>query len=333
MPLENTSVYKYLGFPLDEFMNYENGIKLLADSAGRALGSVVNKLKICKDLGYSTYSQLYDACVSPIVNYAAGVWGFKERRISDAVQNRALRCFLGIHKYVPSLAAQVDMGWIPGIIRRKCDMIRLWNRFINMSDDRINKKVFLWSKVQNSPWAAEIHAVFEEADFQYIYRNNLSCSITKIRKKLFVGFNEKWLNDIMLKPKLRTYVQIKHNYETELYVKTNLARNQRSLIAQLRMGILPRALEVGRFKNIPEEQRLCELCDLREVENESNFLLYCPFYDKLRVPVVNELFAQNPEIFWGNDDARMECLFAFNVYKLASFVTKSWMKRQDGLYR
>ena len=29
----------------------------------------------------------------------------------------------------------------------------------------------------------------------------------------------------------------------------------------------------------------------------------------------------------------MESLFTFNVYKLASFVTKAWMKRQDGLYR
>ena len=98
------------------------------------------------------------------------------------------------------------------------------------------------------------------------------------------------------------------------------------------MGILPLALEVGRFKNIPEEQRLCELCDLQEVDNESHFHLYCPFCDELRVPFVNELFAQNPEIFWSND-VRMECLFTFNVYKLASFVTKAWMKRQDGLYR
>ena len=71
------------------------------------------------------------------------------------MQNRAIGCFLGIHKYVLSLAAQGDMGWIPGTIRRKCDMIRLWNRFINMSDDRINKKVFLWSEVQNSPWARD----------------------------------------------------------------------------------------------------------------------------------------------------------------------------------
>ena len=119
--------------------------------------------KICKDLGYLTYSQLYDACVSPIVNYAAGVWGFKERRISDAVQNRAIHCFLGIPKYVPSLAAQGDMGWIPGTIRRKCDMFRVWNRFVNIN--KINKKVFLWSKVQNSSWAAEINAVFEDVFF------------------------------------------------------------------------------------------------------------------------------------------------------------------------
>jgi hypothetical protein len=64
------------------------------------------------------------------------------------------------------------------------------------------------------------------------------------------------------------------------------------------------------------------------VENESHFLLYCPFYDELRVP---ELLSQNPENFRSND-VRMESLFAFNVYKLASFVTKAWMKRQDGLY-
>ena len=56
-------------------------------------------------------------------------------------------------------------------------------RCINMSDDRINKKVFLWSKVQNSPRAAEIHAVFEGADIKYIYINNLSSGINKINLK------------------------------------------------------------------------------------------------------------------------------------------------------
>lgn len=41
-----------------------------------------------------------------------------------------------------------------------------------------------------------------------------------------------------------------------------------SLVAQLRIGFLPLAVEVGRFENIQEKNRMCELRDLREVENE-----------------------------------------------------------------
>jgi len=60
------------------------------------------------------------------------------------------------------------------------------------------------------------------------------------------NFEQKWLTGIMAKPKLRTYLQIKDVYETELYVlKANLTRNQRSLVAQLRTGIFPLALETG----------------------------------------------------------------------------------------
>lgn len=330
--LEFTPEYKYLGFVFDEFMTYEAGTKVLADSAGRALGSVVNKLKICRDLGYSTYSQLYDACVSPILNYASGIWGFKDCKVADSIQNRAARCFLGVHKFAPILAVQGDLGWIPGSIRRKCEMIRMWNRLLNMSDNRVNKKVFLWSKLHKSPWVKEIHYIFGEADLQYIFSNNLTCSIDAIRKKLLDGFEIKWLNEILLKPKLRTYIQIKHNFGPESYVTVNLTRSQRSLIAQLRTGILPLNLEVGRFKNLQEDDRLCEVRDLGEVEYESHFLLYCPFYDDLRTQIFSDLFVQNLEMFWGSDDDKMEWLFNFNVYKLANFVSKAWKKRQDRIF-
>lgn len=83
-------------------MNYEAGIKLSAGSAGRPLGSVINKLKVCKDLGYSTYSQLYDVCVLPIFNYAAGNSGFKQSTALDSIQNRAIRCFFR-YQYICSL--------------------------------------------------------------------------------------------------------------------------------------------------------------------------------------------------------------------------------------
>ncbi len=90
-------------------MTCEVGIKILADSAGRALESVVSKFKICKDLGYFTYSQLYDAYVCPML---LGYGASKSAKYL-ITQDRVAWCFLGVHKFAPSLAAQGYMGWIP----------------------------------------------------------------------------------------------------------------------------------------------------------------------------------------------------------------------------
>lgn len=93
------------------------------------------------------------------------------------------------------------MGWTPGLIRRKCEKIRLWNCFIDMPDNRIKQKVFLWSKILNSPLAPELHDVLREAEQQNSYKNNLPYGKNAIRKKVS-KFGAKWRNYILLQPKL-----------------------------------------------------------------------------------------------------------------------------------
>ena len=57
---------------------------------------------------------------------------------------------------------------------------------------------------------------------------------------------------------------------------------KRSLLAQLRLGILPLEIKVGRFRNIPVENRLCKCCDNNVVENEFHFVCECVRYADLR---------------------------------------------------
>ena len=64
----------------------------------------------------------------------------------------------------------------------------------------------------------------------------------------------------MTKPKLRTYVQIKESYNVENYIILNMSRQERSILAQLRCGVLPLHIEIGRFRNIPREKRTCSMC-------------------------------------------------------------------------
>ncbi len=63
----------------------------------------------------------------------------------------------------------------------------------------------------------------------------------------------------------------------------HLSRKGRSYLAQLRLGILPIKLETGRCENEKVEERLCELCDARVVEDEEHFLFKCTFNDSIRL--------------------------------------------------
>ncbi len=83
-------------------------------------------------------------------------------------------------------------------------------------------------------------------------------------------------------PKLRTYVLFKEMYCTEYYVKYCMSRQQRSLIAQLRLGILPIHIETGRFRGTQLDDRICQLYDTQEDEDEIHFVCKCKLYNDLR---------------------------------------------------
>ncbi len=58
VPIECVSEYKYLGILLDEHMDFGKTANLLANSAGRALGAVINKIRMNKDVGFNTFTTL-----------------------------------------------------------------------------------------------------------------------------------------------------------------------------------------------------------------------------------------------------------------------------------
>ena len=65
---------------------------------------------------------------------------------------------------------------------------------------------------------------------------------------LFENFKNCWKSDCSKKPKLRTYFKYKHEYKTECCISLNLPRQLRSILAQLRLGILPLYIETGRYQ-------------------------------------------------------------------------------------
>ena len=96
------------------------------------------------------------------MDYGAGVWGFSDFMPIEIVlvQNRAMRFFLSVNKYASIHALYGDLGWIMPRYRRWISMIQMWNHFVQMSNSRMAKQIFLWDRdLCTDKWSADINEI------------------------------------------------------------------------------------------------------------------------------------------------------------------------------
>ena len=127
---------------------------------------------------------------------------------------------------------------------------------------------------------------------------------------------------------LRTYRLLKSDYGKEHYVDLNLKRNERSVLAQLRCGILPLRIETGRYIGEPPNQRLCNQCDSRTVEDECHFVMECNFYNDIR----SSFFADLVNIDDFNNIDKLVYIVRQHPRRLAKFLLAAVARRRSRLY-
>ena len=72
--------YKYLGCVLTDTLDFTETANILAESAGRALGGLLNKAKALNGLTFNVFTKLCDTSVIPVMDYSSGVWGYNKIR-------------------------------------------------------------------------------------------------------------------------------------------------------------------------------------------------------------------------------------------------------------
>ena len=274
--LEIVSKYKYLGLTVSEHLDLSISIDELCNAGSRALGGVIGKTKDVHDLCFDTYSRLFQACVTPILDYASGAWGLGGQHPKiDAVQERAARFYMGLPKNAPSLGYTGDTGWTPSAVRRDLNSLRLYNEIIQMDGSRLTRRVMEYdASAGDGEWSRNIQNIMKHLDMENNWSRRTPVNIKCAKNKLIKLYEEVWRECVENKPKLRTYKSIKNNFEGESYLKVNLCKYKRSLMARLRCGILPLELETSRYQGVPPEKRICKMCK-NASETELHFLFEC----------------------------------------------------------
>ena len=325
--------YKYLGIILDENLTFENCARILSESAGRALGGIIQKFKILGDTGFNTFEKMYNTGVITVNNYAAEIWGYKDFSVSKNSQNRAMRYYLGVHKFAPIAGMVGDFGWMsPRFTRYKC-ILNYWNRLLSMDDMRLTKHVFKYDYKNsnvNKNWCSDVNEISKLLNMDHVFNNRLMFG--NIYDTLYELSKDEWLENIHNKPKLRTYIRFKTNLALEPYVEYHMQKRQRSLLAQYRLGILPLRIETGRYDNTPVENRTCQLCDLGATEDEYHFVMTCPLFAEYR----NILFENAGRLIVNFNNVGLDEQFTNIMHKcqkyLAKYIELAYEKRRGKLF-
>ena len=66
--------YKYLGVFIEEYLDINYTVDNLANAGSQALGQIIGKTRCNYDLGYGSFSTLFNSCVVSVLDYGSGAW-------------------------------------------------------------------------------------------------------------------------------------------------------------------------------------------------------------------------------------------------------------------
>ena len=92
-------------------------------------------------------------------------------------------------------------------------------------------------------------------------------------------------------------------------------------------------VEVGRFRGVELENRICPIC-FSEVEDEIHFLFKCQYYNHLRAVFYNNIVAKGYRDFRLSPDHEKLCIImTANVVKFTgNFICEAFTMREQYMY-
>ena len=114
-------------------------------------------------------------------------------------------------------------------------MLRFWNRLLSLPTDRLTRLVFEqeFRIPSNYNWCGDIEKILELINQSDYFHNKTIIDLDMVHTLFCNQMLQDFSNDVVLKPKLRSYKLFKNNMSTELYVAKGLNRQERSSFAQL----------------------------------------------------------------------------------------------------
>ena len=113
--------------------------------------------------------------------------------------------------------------------------------------------------------------------------------LSLLKRRIIDQYIQEWEMNINNASQLEYFRRFKKNFEYERYLDVIKNGAIRRNLTCMRLSAHSLEIEVGRYSNVPRENRLCRYCNLNIVESEYHFLLTCPKYYDLRKKYIRNI--------------------------------------------
>jgi hypothetical protein len=299
--------FQYNGSPIDvvyEFpylgvlLNYNNRFlvaqKHLYDKASRAKFALLKKCKKLM-LPIDIQIELFDKMIAPILLYGSEIWAPQMSNLASRLQIDFYKTVLMLRKSTPTCMVYGETGQFPLEIEAKCRMLCFWYKLVqtpienklSLTMYRFLYKLYKKEDSFRSPYLTCVKTTLENLGLNeyWINQGNLNISPFRfkniVKRKLKDQYIQEWKADVDSKSSCYNYRQYKQDFGLEKYT-TRLSNNNIRLLARFRTLNHKLPVQMGRYNNVPRNERICEKCDMGVLGDEYHYLLICPQFAEQR---------------------------------------------------
>lgn len=298
-PIAPCDSYCYLGCTFTKNGTFKLASETLYEKATKAMYGVLNTFYKYSNCPIKFMLKLFDSLVVPIALYNSEVWGplcFTKNAnqvniFGDVVnspesriQYKYLKRILGVGKNTSHWALLSETGSFPLRTRIMTQMLRYWLHLYTSPNPILTAALicntnlsFLhntwFSQVKKLMTFLNIHHILYTTDLKEInYQIRKSKSIIKIK------FLDYWKSEraryLGNGGKLDFYLKFKDKFCQERYLSVLKLPNKRRSMTRFRMSSHRLPIELGRYKGLDREKRICHNCN-NGVGDEQHYLFIC----------------------------------------------------------
>ena len=337
--LEVVPSYTYLGVDIPTNGSFNPGMAQMNSKAKKAMMPLYTTI-MQFNIPFRKGLKLFQTFVEPILLYnAENFTTFTEKQIErlkngtsnvfeaatianiTTTQLKFLKFILGVGKQTPNMAVLGEAATIPLHMRAQISMLKFWNRIRHMNDDVLVKLAYKENVESNSLWCKSIQVL--NTSYQLHSRDWTEIEFhNEIKKTLTSSFTNYWRNRIDnrdVEKKLQLYSKAKERFQIGKYLDIPSFR-ERQIISKFMCSNHTLRIETGRHDNTPREERLCQLCNIEEIEDEDHFIRKCPTYEQIR---------QEAAINFSNYNNTEAIFHLEEPLKIAEFLRKAYTLRDQ----